>query len=150
MPDWDGWWCKALGILRLQSVSYPRFKRKYSTNSFDLTDTLFSSHAKNVKVCDYYNIDSLLFNTDSNSLIIIHVNVRSLNKNFDLFFEFLESFPSSPDIIYLSMTRIWRNPLVNVDIPGYNSIFKNSLTNAGSVPVYISTDYQYHTAEDKQ
>jgi len=59
-----------------------------NTNLFNLTDKLFSSLAKNIKVCDYHNIDSLLFNTDTNSLFIIHVNIRSFNKTLISFSNF--------------------------------------------------------------
>ena len=55
----------------------------------------------------------------NNSLTILHLNIKSLNKNFDELYEFLVSFRLRPDVMCLTETRIKNDPLVNITIPQY-------------------------------
>ena len=71
-------------------------------------------------MCIPNNFD--VFSSNSNlkdSLTIIHFNVHSLQKNFDAFHEFLCNQPCSPDIIFVTETRLKNLSLLNIDISGY-------------------------------
>ena len=53
------------------------------------------------------------------------------------------SFPSRPDIIGLSETRIKGKPLVNIDLLGYCFDHVDSLSNAGEIATYISSKLKF-------
>ena len=76
--------------------------------------------------------------TCNNSLTILHLNIRSLNKNFDELHEFLASFRIRPDVNYLTKTQIKNDSLVNIAIPQYKLRHVDSQTSAGGVAVYVS------------
>ena len=53
-------------------------------DSFDLCEEIFSLIFQNVKPCQYLNPGCLLIHCDSNKLILLHLNMRSLQKkNYD-------------------------------------------------------------------
>ena len=84
------------------------------------------------------------------SLTFIHFNVRSLQKNFDAFHEFLCNQPCSPDIICVTETRLKNQPLLNIDISGYTFIHIDSPTTAGGVAMYISNALQFSVITNLQ
>ena len=84
------------------------------------------------------------------SLSIIHFNVRSLQKNFDAFNEFLCNQPCSPDIICVTETRLKTQPLLNIDISGYTFVHIDSPTAAGGVAMYISNALQFSVLNNLQ
>ena len=84
------------------------------------------------------------------SLTIIHFNVRSLQKNFDAFHEFLCNQSCSPDIICVTETRLKNQPLLNIDISGYTFIHIDSPTTAGEVAMYISNALQFSVITNLQ
>ena len=73
-----------------------------------------------------------------NSLSLLHFSIRSLHKNFDAIYKFLQSLDFLPDAICLSETRIKDKPLTDTSITGYSLIHVNSHLTAGGVAVYIS------------
>jgi len=110
-------------------------KHNFSQN---LSDNIFNLMTEKVSTCEYFNmnIKPLKMNKTS-SLILLHVNIRLLNKNFNLFHEFLVSLKYTPDLICLTETRLKEQPLINVSIPNYNFYHVNSSTAAGDVAVYV-------------
>ena len=84
------------------------------------------------------SLSSLSFN--SNSISIIHINICSLQKNFDSLQEFLCLLPNMPKIICLSESRINQKPLVNLELPSYKLVHIDSPTPAGEVAVYVSNE----------
>ena len=58
-------------------------------DQFDLWDSLFGSFTKNIKKCKYRDAN-FTFNdfNDRDTLMLLHVNARSLHKNFDSFSDF--------------------------------------------------------------
>ena len=84
------------------------------------------------------------------SLSIIHFNVRSLQKNFDAFYEFLSNQLCSPDIICVTETRLKTQPLLNIDISGYTFVNIDSPTTAGEVAMYISNALQFSVLNNLQ
>ena len=110
---------------------------------FDSSDTLntcVSSLTHNFHPCKYYEIDSfssLSFN--SNLISIIHINIRSLLKNFDSLQEFLCLLPTMPKIICLSESGINQKPLINLELPIYN------LPKVGTSPLIVNNEANFFT-----
>ena len=69
----------------------------------------------NIKVCGYLDLNSKRPIFDPNrSLVLLHVNIRSLHKNFDNLYDFLVELNFLPDVICLTETRIKLHPLLNI------------------------------------
>ena len=87
----------------------------------EICDQIFNSITSNIDDCDYidfYDNSSNLWN-GNDSLILVHLNIRSLHKNFDDLHEFGSMRPFKPDVICLSESRI-NHPLKNIQLQGYN------------------------------
>ena len=82
--------------------------------------------------------------SNSNSISIIHINIRSLQKNFDSLHEFLCSLQIRPKIICLSESRINHKPFINIELPDYKFVHIDSPTSAGGVAVYISSELRFN------
>ena len=67
------------------------FDQNFADEDFSLNNML----AK-IKPCNYYNDPSNITNESPNGMVIIHINIRSLNNNFKTF---LSQFSVYPDII---------------------------------------------------
>ena len=94
-----------------------------------------------------------MFSSNSNLkdfLSIIHFNVRSLQKNFDAFYEFLCNQPCSPDDICVTETRLKTRPFLNIDISGFTFVHIDSPTTAGGVAMYISNAQQFSVLNNLQ
>ena len=64
-----------------------------------------------IKNCEYIDNSFKLLNTESKGILIsLQINVRSLHKNFDLLYEFIESLNFNPHVICLSETVLKRIP----------------------------------------
>ena len=113
-------------------------------NSFDLCEETFSSIFQNVKPCQYLNPSCLPIHCNNNKLILLHLNMRSLQKNYDDLHAFLSDLPCKPHIISISETKIKDKPLTSISLPGYIFLHKNSVSNAGGVGVYISDLLQFN------
>ena len=114
----------------------------FSTN-FDLTDSTFASMFQNVETCRIVKPTSVTPTYDS-EMFLLHLNIRSLQKNFDNFYNFLTSLPTAPQVISLTETKIKDKPLCNISIQGYAFLHVNSLTNhAGAVGVYINNSQHF-------
>ena len=75
---------------------------------------------------------------------MLHVNIRSLQKNFEFSVDFLQTFKKLPDLICVSDTKLKSSPLRDVSIPNYEFYFSNSPTNAGGVAICISKHFIVH------
>ena len=75
--------------------------------------------------------------------MILHVNIRSLHKNFEtLNHELIHSFDYHPDVICLTETKLKDAPLTNVFLIDYEHIIHaNSVANAIEVGVYVSSKF---------
>ena len=109
----------------------------------NLYDKLYKSLNQNITNCEYFEVNSQIVNGFyDDALILVHVNIRSLHKNFDLFYEFNQSFQFIPRIICIRETRIKYQPQINVSIPNYGFAHVNSNSNAGGVAtvcIFIKT-----------
>ena len=87
----------------------------------------------------------------------MHLNIRSLTKNFDALFEFISSLSFTHDLspdLYLVLlpkteTRIKIQPLANITIPGYSFAHVNSLGPAGDVAIYISNKFNFKLCKNQ-
>ena len=116
-----------------------------TSSEFDLVDEAFAALFQNVKTCQYFNFNPSSFPTDvdKNKLFLLHLNIRSLSKNYDNLIEFLSNLSLPPHIISITETKIKDKPSVNIGIPGYTFLHVNSISNAGGVGVYVSDLLQF-------
>ena len=84
------------------------------------------------------------------SFSALHCNIRSLSSNQDNFLHMLASFNFSFSLIGLTETKIRadENPIMNVNIPGYNFVSEPSLSNAGGVAFYIRDNLNFSLRTD--
>lgn len=97
----------------------------------------------NFESCQYFSIND--FNNLSLSIkhnfLIIHINIRSFNKNSDEFFAFISQCNRTPDIIV--MTETWFSPENFKTIPNYQSFHTyRSTRRGGGVTIYIKSCYR--------
>ena len=78
-----------------------------------------------------------------NSLMLMHINSRFLNKNFDNLYKLLSFRKFSPSIVAISETRLKNLPLTNISTPGNSFVYVDSESNAGGVAAYISNSIQF-------
>ena len=111
-------------------------------SSSELCDNAFNSMITNIKSCKYLDPNHNQSTIDNNhSFILLHLNIRSLHKNFDSFYEFLRTLNFTADIICITETRLKDQPLINIDLPNYTFLHENSVSAVGGVAVglYVST-----------
>ena len=97
----------------------------------------------NIKVCDYLDLNSKRPTFDPNrSLVLLHINIRSLHKNFNNLFDFLVKLKFLSDVICLAETGIKLHPLLNLSLPNYTFFPTDSTTNAGGVGIYVLNKFQ--------
>ena len=112
-------------------------------DQFDLESQLLSSNS-----CSAYNLDDL--NNDesvqNSKLNILHLNIRSCNKNLDEFLVFLESVKIKFSVIVLSETWI-KDVYSHINIPGFVSYHSTRQGNRRGGGVSIFIDRQIDSAE---
>ena len=118
-----------------------------STNDTNYCDSLINACSNSVSRCKYFDLIPKFETKNNCSLFLLHVNIRSLQKNFDKLFETLNEFLPKPDVICLSESRIKTSPLVNINIPGYEFVFSSPRVNSGGVGVYISTQLNFYNVQ---
>lgn len=84
-----------------------------------------------------------------NNLKLLQLNVRSLlNMNkFDLFLDFLDSFPNCFDILILSETWLNDNCFKLYSIPGFNAVHACRDRIGGGLAVYVSVRLKFKVYE---
>ena len=105
----------------------------------ELCDQIFYELTSNISACQYVDtIDGNVFTNEIDSLILMHLNIPSLNKNINDLHIFISTLPFKPDVISLSEARV-DQPLQNIDIEGYNLVHvKPKYGQAGGVAVYTT------------
>ena len=122
--------------------------KKFSDTE-NLCDKLYKSPNQNISNCEYFEVNSQIVNGSyDDALILMHVNIRSLHKNFDLLYEFIRSLQFVPQIICITETRIKYQPQINVSIPNYGFAQVNSNSNAVGVAMYIHKNIIYQVIEN--
>ena len=114
------------------------------SNNLDVNDEICTHLFQNVKTCQYLSLNSSLpCDFNASKLFFMHLNIRSLSKNYDKLIEFLTNVRLRPHIISLTETKIKDKPLVNITIPGYTFLHVNSVSNARGVGVNVSDLSQF-------
>ena len=96
-------------FIRPSQEAAPR--KEFFGGNENLSDDWYNGVVSNISTCCYLddvNVQPTFF---ENSLTLLHFNIRSLHKNFDAMYNFLQSLDFLPDIICLSETRIRDEPL---------------------------------------
>ena len=134
--------CSAVG--ELQDFLCPtQAATHFLRNQDALTDNLFNNLTNKIKNYDYIDNSFKFLNTESNgSSSLLHVNVRSLHKNFDLY-EFIKSLNFLPHVICLSETRTKKDLFINIELTNYSLVHVDSKSNAGGVAIYIRNYLNY-------
>ena len=82
-------------------------------------------------------------------MTILHINIRSLNKNLDKLEDLLENMKHSPDLIAISETKLKNHHDLNiVSLPGYIFINSNSTSFCGGVGLYIKQGLSFTIRND--
>ena len=113
-----------------------------SSNDFHITYEAFSTLFDNIKPCEYLSPSSFPAVCNNGQLFLLHLNIRSLAKNYDDLADFLSKFTVQPHVIALTETKIKDRPLVNISIPEYTFFHIDSNSHAGGVGAYISDSLQ--------
>ena len=125
-------------------AAYPTFH-----DQDELGNNVFYSLTGNIKNCNYLDVNNLNFTAGNNTLTLLHVNVRSLQKNFDSLYDFFQSLKFLPHVICLSETRLKNQPSTNLNIPNYGFVHVDSDTSAGGVGLYILNSVNYKIRENQ-
>ena len=111
--------------------------------TFSADDPSVNPILANIEPCSYYDQPSSTHSYKANDLLIVHINIGSILKNFNNLSHFLSQFSTSPDIICLTETRLNKNPLIYINIPGYQFVYANSTSLAGGVGIYVSAQIDF-------
>ena len=108
----------------LQQDSISTCANSAASTKFDLSNALHNTLTSNFKACRYYETNANLpISLKTKKLFLMHINIRSVNKNFELMnHELLNSLAMLPDLICLSETKLKNHPLTNVSLPGYSPL----------------------------
>ena len=110
----------------------------------DVDSTEVVDLVTNLIPCEYWNTIGLTnFLTSKNDLFIIHVNIRSLQKNIEDLLHLITEFEIPPDVICVTETRLKISPSLRIDLPNYNFINEKTKTNAGGVGIYAIDDWNF-------
>ena len=97
----------------------------------------------NIKACNYFDLKSKRPTFDPNrSLVLLHINIRSLHKNFDNLYDFLVEVNFLPDVVCLTETGIKLHPLLNISLPNYTFFHTDSTFNSAGVEIYVLNKFQ--------
>ena len=99
--------------------------------------------------CNYYDPDE--FNStlpEHSGLSLFHLNINSLSKHFDNLNLLLDSLNHRFKIIGISETRINEVTSINLDLPGYSSLFTNSDAACGGTCLYICDSLTFKSRDD--
>ena len=92
------------------------------------------------KNCLYYDDKSLnrILKNQPNDLLIMHFNIRSLQKNIDALITYVLGLERLPDVIGITKTKLISGQThTKIDINGYTFLHHDTTTKAGGVAFYI-------------
>ena len=76
-------------------------------------------------------------------LMLIHINIKSLQKNKKTIEFLFNEMPILPSIIAVFETKINSNSNLMIDIENYKFVHADSLSKAGRVDIYIGKDLNF-------
>ena len=108
-----------------------------------------SGHQDINSLSKYFNFDeysSTVDSLDNNYLNIVHINIRSLHKNFDGLKSFLSCLPKTPDIIALTETWLQEHTKHLYSMEGYDSfhLVRNNREHGG-ITIFAKCEFKANT-----
>ena len=127
-----------------------------TTISSDSTANHPVKHLNNIfaieeNTSNYYKIIEFqkLMNQNKNKFSILHINIRSLYKNFPKIENMLLELNQYPDVIALTETKIKESGTqVNRVLNGYTFVHNDTKTSAGGVGIYIKSHLYFKLRQD--
>ena len=98
------------------------------------------------------NFNKINKKIDEHNLTFIHLNIRSLNHNFEYLTDFLNLLTKKPEIICISET--WLNNINNnnLNIPNYKQVIYNrhcqDKRRGGGVCIYVTNNLTYNIVNE--
>ena len=92
---------------------------------------------KTLEMYLFINYSKLQTCPKNNSLTILHLNIRTFNKNFDELYEFLVSFRLRLDIICLTETRIKKDRFKIITISEHDFFQVDLQSSSGGAAVCV-------------
>ena len=116
-------------------------------DDFHLSHSDLNQH---ISSCKYYYPDNHIFlSRPLNSLFLLHLNIKSRNKNFSSLREILEFFPNPPEVICICETWLNVDLIKNLSIPDYTLHHSPAVvTNPGGVAPYISNKFHFEAIQE--
>jgi len=76
------------------------------SDSFEMANAIIETMTNNFQPCNYYDISNQLPVTKLDKQFLLHLNIRSLNKNLKTVnTDILQILPYSPDVICFTETK---------------------------------------------
>ena len=126
-------------------------------NNYEL-DCIFNSNVNTTTFNEfiYTTIDDLKSklkvdkrNHHDRNISLLHINIRSLVKNFDSLHQMIIKLPVKPDLIAITETKLNKNSNINfIQLKNYTFIHNDSNTNAGGVGIYINNSFNFQIRPD--
>ena len=110
-----------------------------------LCNQMLNSMTNNVIYCEFMDTydKTLNLQNDSNSMILMHFNIRSFQKNYDDLYSFVALLSFRLDVICLSESRIYQ-PLKSIQLQGYNFINAKSYKQLGGKAIYVCSKVKFY------
>lgn len=104
-------------------------------------------------ICNYHDLTSYksaIPNNSTDYINVLHINARSLNKNFDQVISFVKSLPKLPDVLCISETWLNANNVHLHEIDGYTSyhVYRPIGSLGGGVAIYVKYGLQSEIIND--
>ena len=145
------------GMMKINNQNKPNSKNTTGCRISTETNSIInSSNSKltprslNLNFSNYSTIEDIYKITKSNTfksdnyLSILHINIRSLYKNFDKLHHLISQFPFDPSCIAITESKINKKTNMNyIQLKNYDFININSLSAAGGVGLYIKKYLNY-------
>ena len=122
----------------------------FNLENENICDEMYRQMSSKIENCKFLDNLSNCVQQSENSLKLVHLNIRSLTKNFDALREFISSLSFTSDLVCLTETRIKDQPLANITIPaGYSFAHFNLLSSAGGVAIYILNNLNFKLCKNQ-
>ena len=122
-----------------------------NAEDFEIANQTINGLTENTKQCDYYDSGSIpTFDPATDRLFVLHVNIRSLQKNFGDFYHLLTELNTMQNLICLFETRLKdTSNLRLVNLAKYNIVTSNySKPNAAGVTMYVSETLEFKVVQN--
>lgn len=95
----------------------------------------------------FFNFNEIKINEISCQLSLIHMNIRSLRKNFVTLLSHINQIQNKISLLILTETNITDNENDLYKIHGFNALFLNRDGRGGGIAVYIKDDINFEVNE---